>query len=339
MMEAKAVQWKRDAVSELKEVLEKQGVIGIVDTAGVPADLFLQMREKLRPQMSLRIIKKTLMKRAWIEAGHEIKILEEVLDSVIQPAIVHTTSLNPFKLFDALDETRDGRAAKPGDVAKEDILVPAQDTGMAPGPIVGELNSIGIPAKIQKGSVHISKTVTAIEAGQTFEGDLGMMLGKLGIRPIQIGIILKGALEQGAWMDANILALDKEVFRNEIISQVSSAFNVACNISWMTNLTAPTIISMAAQKALSVAVDINWINDVSADLILSLTHSRALALATQLDSSALDDELAALLGAAASAAEAAIVTEANAEDTNEEVEEEEEEEEEAGFGGLGDLFG
>ena len=51
----------------------------------------------------------------------------------------------------------------------KDIIVKKQDTGMAPGPIVGDLNSIGIPAKIMKGSVHIQKDTVAIKEGETFE--------------------------------------------------------------------------------------------------------------------------------------------------------------------------
>ena len=54
-------------------------------------------------------------------------------------------------------------------------MVEKQDTGMPPGPIVGDLNSVGIPAKIMGGSVQIQKRTVVLEEGEVFEGELGMM--------------------------------------------------------------------------------------------------------------------------------------------------------------------
>ena len=53
----------------------------------------------------------------------------------------------------------------------------------------------------------------------------------------------------------------------------------------------------------------------------------------------LDDDLAAMIGAAASAAASAATVDTSASEAPAEAEEEEEEEEEAGFDGLGSLFG
>ena len=81
------------------------------------------------------------------------------------------------------------------------------------------------------------------------------------------------------------------------------------------------------------------VNEATAAAILSQAQARALSLAGQLDSSALDEELQAALGAASQSAEVAPSEAADTEDADEAEAEEEEEEEDAGFGGLGDLFG
>ena len=75
--------------------------------------------------------------------------------------------------------------------------------------------------------------------------------------------------------------------------------------------------------------------------LVGRAHRGAMAVAGSLDSDALDDELAAMLGAAANAAASASVAVAESDSSvpTEADEEEDEEEEEAGFGGLGDLFG
>ena len=198
---------------------------------------------------------------------------------------------------------------------------------------------MGIPAKIDKGKVAIQKTTTVVEEGQPISADLGIMLAKLDIFPIEIGIILTGAIEDGFLFPASSLDIDIDQVRSDIITATSGAFNLACNVQWFAKETMPTLLSKASSEALSVAVEAGVANDTTAPLFISRANARALALAGQLDSSALDEELSAALGAAASATNVSAVASDTVEETTEVVEEEEEEEEDQGFGGLGDLFG
>jgi large subunit ribosomal protein L10 len=298
----------------------------------------LGMRDTLRDQMTLTMAKKTLVRRAWKKAGLSEEELESLLENVRLPMLVHSESMNAFQLFSELEKTRTGRPAKGGDIAPDDIIIEEGPTTFPPGPIVGEFNSVGIPAKIEKGKVAIVKTVTAVEKGQEISADLGIMLSKLEINPIEIGLILSGALEGGILMPAKDLDLDLDGFTASIKSATSGAFNVACNIGWFTNETTPVLISKAAGEALAVAVEAGITNDETLPILISKAHARMLSLAGQMDSSALDDELSNALGSAATVAEAApAATEAPAEE--EAAAEEEEPEEEASFDGLGDLFG
>jgi len=341
MIEPKVAPWKRDRVGELAALLTSDGVLGIVDIGGVPAKNMLSMRDDLRSSLSITMAKKTLMRLAWEQTGRSMEELESLLEGAVQPAIVHTDSMNAFQLYSELEKTKQGRAAKEGEVAPMDIVVEKGPTEFGPGPIVGEFNAVGIPAKIDKGKVAIQKTTTVVNKGEPISADLGIMLSKLDINPIEIGIILTGAIEDGFLFEADSLNLDTDGFRTDIITATSGAFNLACNIRWFSSQTMPTLLAKASGEATSVAVEAGIANDVTIPLFISRANARALALAGQLDSSALDDELAAALGAAATAAESAPAATSDAAESAEEpsAEEEEEEEEDAGFGGLGDLFG
>lgn len=332
----KVVGWKKDRVGELTEILQEDGVIGIVDTSGVPAIAMLGMRAELRTMMNLTMAKKTLFRLAWKNAGLEEQSLEAMMENAAQPVLVHSSNLSPFQLFNELEKTRTGRSAKAGDIAPQDIVVEAGETDFAPGPIVGELSAVGIPAKIDKGKVLIQKTVTVVNQGELIPGDLGLMLDKLGIKPIEIGIILCGAMQDGIIMPPEDLDLDLDGFRNNIAQAVSASFNVACNVRWFTPETMSTLLSKAKSEALSVAVEAGITNSETMPLFISRANSRAMALAGQLDSSALDEELSGMLGAATTVAAAAP---AEAAPEGEAAEEEPVEEEEAAFDGLGDLFG
>ena len=341
MIEPKVASWKRDRVGELAAILTSDGVLGVVDIGGVPAKNMLSMRDDLRSSLSITMAKKTLMRLAWEQTGRPMEELESLLEGAVQPAIVHTNSMNAFQLYSELEKTKQGRAAKEGEVSPMDIVVEAGPTEFGPGPIVGEFNAVGIPAKIDKGKVAIQKTTTVVNKGEPISADLGIMLSKLDINPIEIGIILTGAIEDGFLFEADSLELDTDGLRSDIITATSGAFNLACNIRWFSSQTMPTLVAKACGEATSVAVEAGITNDVTIPLFITRANARALALAGQLDSSALDDELAAALGAAASVAESAPAATSDAAESAEEVsaEEEAEEEEDAGFGGLGDLFG
>ena len=330
--------WKKDSVSELTEIFSSDGVVAVVDVSGVPASNMIDMRNTLRERMSITMAKKTLVRIAWSEAGRPKDDIEALLEGAHQPCIVYSDSMNAFEIFGELEKTRQGRPAKAGESFPNEVTIPAGPTEFGPGPIVGEFNAVGIPAKIDKGKVAIQKDTTFSE-GDEISADLGIMLAKLGVNPIEIGLILTGAIEGGHFFQSSDLELATDGLRNDIVSATSGAFNLACNVRWFSSTTTPTLISKASSEALSVALEAGVVNDATAATILLQAQARALSLAGQLDSSALDEELQAALGAASQSAE---VAPSEATDSVEAVEaeaDEEEEEEDAGFGGLSDLFG
>jgi large subunit ribosomal protein L10 len=335
----KVVSWKKDTVKDLVELLKSGDTIAVIDIHGVPAGAMLGMRASLRTEMNIQVAKKRLMTIAWERAGFKDSNLDELFQGAIQPALVSSSSLNSFEMFTELKKTEAGRAAKEGDVAPHQIVVEKMDTGMPPGPIVGELNSVGIPAKIMGGSVQIQKRTVVLEEGEVFEGDMGMMLSKIGINPIVTGLRLCGTLEGGTLFAPSTLDIDYEQFETDLISYAAGAFNLACNITWFTSQTMPTILAKASREAMAVALEAAIATADTMPHLVGRAHSGALAVAGQLDSDALDEELANMLGAAASAAAATASSSDSTSEVPTEAEEEEEEEEEESFGGLGDLFG
>jgi len=334
----KVAGWKKDRVSELTEIFSSEGVVAVVDVSGVPANNMIDMRNTLRERMSITMAKKSLMKIAWSNAGRPEGEIEALLDGAHIPCVVHSDSMNAFEVFGELEKTRQGRPAKAGETFPEDVTVPGGPTEFGPGPIVGEFNAVGIPAKIDKGKVAIQKDTT-FQQGDEISADLGIMLAKLGINPIEIGLILTGAIEGGHFFHSADLDLDTDGLRNDIVSATSGAFNLACNVRWFSSTTTPILISKASSEALSVALEAGIVNEATASAILSRAQARMMSLAGQLDSSALDEELQAALGAASQSAEVAPSEATDSGDAEEAEADEEEEEEDAGFGGLGDLFG
>ncbi|DAC47617.1 MAG TPA: 50S ribosomal protein L10 [Candidatus Poseidoniales archaeon] len=335
----KVVSWKKDTVKDLVSLLNSGDTIAVIDIHGVPAGAMLGMRAQLRTDMSIQVAKKRLMRLAWEQVGYDAENIESLFEGAVQPALVSSSSLNSFELFTELKKTEAGRAAKEGDIAPHQIVVEKMDTGMPPGPIVGDLNSVGIPAKIMGGSVQIQKRTVVLEEGDVFEGEMGMMLSKIGINPIVTGLRLCGTLEDGTLFKPSTLDIDYEQFETDLVSYAAGAFNLACNITWFTSQTMPTILAKASREAMAVALEAAIATADTMPHLVGRAHNSAMAVAGQLDSDALDEELATMLGAAASAAATAASASESTSEAPTEAEEEEEEEEEESFGGLGDLFG
>jgi len=332
--------WKKDTVSDLVDLLNSGETLAVIDIHGVPAGAMIGMRATLRDNMKIQVAKKQLMRLAWEQAGNNSEDLDSLFQGVVQPALVSSSTMNSFEMFSELKKTEAGRAAKPGDIAPHEIVVEKMDTGMPPGPIVGDLNSVGIPAKIMGGSVQIQKRTVILKEGDVFEGEMGMMLSKIGINPIVTGLRLCGTLEGGTVFAPSTLDLDLEQFESDLISYGAGAFNLACNITWFTSQTMPTLIAKASGEALAVALEAAVATADTIPHLIGRANMSAMGVAGSLSPEALDDELSSMLGAAATAAAAAPAD--VAEDASEaptEAAEEEEEDEGAGFGGLGDLFG
>ena len=331
--------WKKDTVSDLLGLLNSGETLAVIDIHGVPAGAMIGMRATLRDNMKIQVAKKQLMRLAWEQAGNNSEDLDSLFQGVVQPALVSSSTMNSFEMFSELKKTEAGRAAKPGDIAPHEIVVEKMDTGMPPGPIVGDLNSVGIPAKIMGGSVQIQKRTVILKEGDVFEGEMGMMLSKIGINPIVTGLRLCGTLEDGTVFAPSTLDLDLEQFESDLISYGAGAFNLACNITWFTSQTMPTLIAKASGEALAVALEAAVATADTIPHLIGRANMSAMGVAGSLSPEALDDELSSMLGAAATAAAAAPAD--VAEDASEaptEAAEEEEEDEGAGFGGLGDLF-
>ncbi|MDO5851796.1 MAG: 50S ribosomal protein L10 [Methanobacteriaceae archaeon] len=326
--------WKKEKVQDLEQLTEEHDVIGIVDLADIPAPQLQTMRTSLNKDAVLRMSRKTFIKIALEDSEKEgVTKLTEHMSG--QPALVFT-EMNPFKLFKILEDSKTEAPAKAGSIAPSDIMVPAGDTSFPPGPILGELQQVGIPAKIDKGKITITDDKVIVEEGEIISKDVAAMLTKLEIHPLEVGINLLAAYENETIYTADVLAIDEDEFKQSLISAHQNAINLSVNAGIMNKTSAPLLIQKAAREAMNLALNANIVNSETIDQILSKAYSQMMSVASKLDADALDDELSEKLSQTPAPQQTETTTE---EDEPEEEEVEEEEEEEAAAAGLGALFG
>lgn len=333
---AHVAQWKKDEVKNLQNLIENHPVVGIADLADIPAPQMQKMRETLRGNAQLKMSRINLMNLALDQSQkNNIKALSDFMAG--QPAMIFT-DMNPFKLYKILEDSKTPAPARAGSIATADIVVPKGDTSFLPGPVLGELQKIGIPAKIEKGKIVITEDKTIVAEGEEITRDVASMLTRLEIYPMEVGIDLKAAYEDETVYTSDLLTIDLEKTMEDIQKVYSQAINLAVNAVVFTEESMPLLISKAAGQSMNLALNADILTSKTTDLILAKAYAQMLALASELsakDGDALDDELQEKISVQATPT---AVSEDKEEEEEEEEEKEEEKEEDAAAG-LGALFG
>lgn len=335
---AHVAEWKKEEVSELKGLIDSYDVVGIVDLLNIPAKQLQEMRKSLNGKAIIRMSKKNLIDLALEDCNAEKNNIVDLSEYMDGQVAVIATEMNPFKLYKILEDSKTAAPAKPGSIATDDIIIPEGDTGFEPGPFLGELQQVGIPAKIDKGKIVVSKETVLVEAGEEVSKEVASTLTRMDINPMEVGIDLKAVYEDEAIYTSDVLAIDEEQTLADIQGAYLNAFNLSVNAAIPTEETISAIIGNAYTKAFNVGMEATILTSETSEPLIGLAQAKMLALATLVADAdgALDDELADKI---ANAASAVVVEDTTEEEAEEEEEEEEEDAEEEAAAGLGALFG
>jgi len=331
-------QWKIDQVTELSKVLKESVMVGLVNVEGVGAKQLDGIRTSLRGSANIKMARNTLMIRAIDES--KLKGIEDLKKYVRGPIAFIFSDQDPFVLSKFLSENKTAAPAKGGQIAPKDIIVPAMNTGVAPGPFISELAALKIPSRVKGGVIHVTDDTVAVKAGDTISNAMAQMLARLGIEPMELQLKLVAAYTEGTVMSAESFEINLDSIFQNFIAGHQFAINLSVNTGYPTPETIPIIIAKANMEAKSLALSIGFFTPDLLNEFLAKANSEAFALAavvSEKDPDAIPSEVLGQVKAAAAAASAAATT-ATAAPTDDKPEEEEEEEEES-VAGLGGLFG
>jgi len=336
-------EWKREEVDDIVAFLERYDSVGVVDVTGIPSRQLQDMRRELYGTAALRISRNTLMQRALEEVDDG---LEDLTEHVAGQVGLIGTNDNPFGLYKQLEESKTPAPINAGEVAPNDIVIPEGDTGVDPGPFVGELQSVGANARIDEGSIKVMEDSTVLSAGEEVSQDLANVLGELGIEPKEVGLDLRGVFSDGVLFAPEELAIDVEAYEADLQSAAAAARNLSLNAEYPTAQTAPSMLAKAAGEAKSVGISAAVESPDLADDLVSKADAQVRALAAAIDDEeSLPEELRGVSEPVDTGSEAESDEETADEDETEaetdESDAEDADDTEDGDGGdaLGDMFG
>ncbi len=272
---------KEKIVEELKEKIEKSNVVGILDMHSLPAKQLQQINMELGDSAEKRMARKTLMEIALKKAEKEN--IEKLMENkAIQPAFIFSDS-NPFSLYKTIQDKKSSAPASGGEIAPNDIVIEKGDTGIGPGPMIGELQKLGAKTSVEEGSIKVTKSSVAVKEGDKISSDVASVLNKLGMKPLKVGLDLKLVHENGEILEKEVLAIDEEEYMEKVESAAARAFNLAVNAGYINDTTAETIFVESIRKAKNLAVNASIFEKDVIEDILAKAHGQAESLNSELD--------------------------------------------------------
>jgi len=270
---------KAQMYQQLLEIPKKYKVIAIVKINKVRASQILPLRKAFKGEVEFVCVKDKVAQKALEKLN--IAGIKGISEELTGQCLFLFTNMSPFKLNVLLSKNKIMMAARGGDIASVDIVVPAKNTGIAPGPMLTEFKEAGIPTKIDQGTIWIQKDTTPVKKGEAINEKLAALLGKLDIKPVEAGISLYTALEEGLKYSAEEMVVDVAKIRNAFTQFHQEAISLSIEAAYVTAENINQILSKAAQSARSVSVESGFMTDETKEQILQKAHSQAKSVSTK----------------------------------------------------------
>jgi large subunit ribosomal protein L10 len=266
-------------VDQLANTIRTSRTTAVIGVRGVPASALQKMRRSLRDRgHPILVATNSSLRHAIEAAAPDRPALKPLLEHVTDQTAILSAEGNPFTLYQELAKTRSPTPARGGELAPNDIVVPAQTTSFKPGPIVGELQHAGFPAAIEKGKVVLKKDVTVVKAGAVISREVAGLLTRLEIFPLEVGLELRAAVDGDTFYAPEVLAIDLDAKRAELALAHQRALAFAVEIEYATPLTIPLLVTRAHRRALALAVAAGYITPATLPAILAKALAQARAL-------------------------------------------------------------
>jgi large subunit ribosomal protein L10 len=276
-MSIKKIQpWKQEVIEQIEGNLSTYKMVAAANLQQVRSSQIHEVRKKLRGKVQFLVAKNTLVKRAAEESKKENigRFTEKLLGS----RLLLFSDLAPHSLVLLLNKNKVRVPAKAGDVATGEILIPAGNTGLPPGPVISEFGEAKVPTKIESGSIWVSKDTVVSRKGDAISPKLASVLSKLGIKPMELGLSLTAAYDQGVVYAEEDLKVDLDEYRTNLRQAASQAFNVAVNTGYVLPETAPQILGKVYREALSLAINAAYPAEEALPQIIRTAYIQMLGL-------------------------------------------------------------
>jgi len=279
-----SVELKSKKSEELLGILGRHGTIALVDTYRVKTALLNRLRDIYRGEVLFKYVKNSTLSFSAKMAKNE-KLLTFIEKYGRGTVLLVLSNKEPYELQQSFGKNSIELNLKSGDVVNSDVSVPAGNTGLPPGPIISELNAVGILTKIESGSVWVTKDVIVAKVGDHVSPQLASALSKLNIKPVRAFLRIAGALVDNIIVSGELLETTSEELQKTVLSAVNDSAFLSASIGYTTPENLPALISRANVATLILALAVSFPTPQSISSILVDAKTESMLVQTKLDKS------------------------------------------------------
>ena len=271
---------KRLMYDELQRLPSEYNVIALSKMTKVRATQLMMIRKKFRNDIKIKVIKDKIAIRAF-EKVKGIVGIENLSKQLEGQCALIFTNINPFKLNLIFAQNKVFLPAKGGDIATKEIVVPAGNTGIAPGPVLSEFKAANVPTRIDQGTIWVSKDTLVAKPRDVISVQLASLLSKLNVKPIEAGISVNFALAEGLIFQDKDLLINLDEYKDELVRSFEQALVLATEAGYITPETVKPLLVKAQQRAESLASEAGYLTSETAGFVLPRAYAQAQAVANE----------------------------------------------------------
>jgi large subunit ribosomal protein L10 len=273
--ERKAVKEKIAKVKDTIEEMKNYKTVALVSLEKLPDSLLQFLRKKIREGGGkVKILRKAVITRV-LESN---SMLKEKISECERPVALILTNWTPYELNKFLKENKKKRAAKAGETAPSEIVVPEGETDLPPGPALSELKAGGVNVQIKGGKIVVAKDSVVAKAGDRITGPKAKALQTLGVMPFETRAQLVFGFDGEYSYSSDLLNMG-DTINSDLRESLGEAFNFSVNADYPTSLNAEHLLQEAFRQALNTAVNGELYSIVTMDelLLRALREGKALS--------------------------------------------------------------
>ncbi len=241
---------KIEFVKRISKEIKGSKTVGIMPIDSLPDRLMQKIRNDIKPNSKLYVMRKNLLSKALEGAG-----FESLSGSVKGNVALILSDADPFDLYGSISGNSIKLIAKPGQVSPEDISVESGETAIAPGQAVTDLKAAGIDVQIQKGKVVIGKSKVIVSKGTKISIAVSKALKMLDILPFEAKGRVSVLSNGGLTFTEDILKVNTAYVTGEISRAFSAAYGLTLETGFPTEYNIREFIAKAFVSAVGLGVE------------------------------------------------------------------------------------
>jgi large subunit ribosomal protein L10 len=240
--------WKEEKREVISKLAKEYPVIAVATLNELPANIMSLVRKRLGDDAVIVVAKTRVIQKALENTDFDTSKLDPLVkDSV---AIIFSKK-NPFELFSFIKKNKGDASAKAGDIAEQDILIQAGDTGLPPGPALSTLKAVGLKVQVAGPTIAITADKIVTKKGEEVTKEVVDVLGKLNMKPMKVGMSITGVFDKtdNEYYLADVLNVDEEELFNKFVIAYQNALNLSVNAEYYNDVSTEIILIKAQREA------------------------------------------------------------------------------------------